>query len=278
MGVKNKLSAEDKKNKRLAKWLMSLNRDQRMLLTEYCVAQSESDLQAYFNAYERVLRPALYKIFGDELEGEKAYSSIVYMIGLDAISMRNFKNGSVGYMKYIDEIKPNVTSEYTMRKANGEKEKDIIEAIWAKYPKVSKSAIRNIISEFKRDSKKINAADDVSVNDAVNYIFNEDNAETSKEKEVQKVEKEEVQETEESKVEEKPKFRVLSKKIIVDVEGEFATYHVENGVISINTNGNGTAYSSEEEVKHAFSEKLESYAKQLDREQSEMLEVMNMYK
>ena len=66
MGVKNKLSAEDKKNKRLAKWLRSLDKDQRMLLTEYCIEQSQSDLQAYFNTYERVLRPALYKIFNDE--------------------------------------------------------------------------------------------------------------------------------------------------------------------------------------------------------------------
>ena len=72
LGAKNKLSLEDKKNKRLKKWLMTLNKEQKELLTEYCNENSQRDLDIYFHAYERVLRPNLYILADkDVIETEK---------------------------------------------------------------------------------------------------------------------------------------------------------------------------------------------------------------
>lgn len=100
MGSKNKLTAEEKKNRRLMKWLMSLNKEQKELLTEYCNEQSKNDIVAHFYAYERVLRPALYSLVNDNiLETEKIIAEIVRQVGIEGLNLHNFKNGSVEYMK-----------------------------------------------------------------------------------------------------------------------------------------------------------------------------------
>lgn len=279
--VKAVTDYDGKKNRRLGRWLTSLSKDQRQLLTEYNLMQSEADLVLQFQAYERVLRPALYTLAdNDVIEAEKILAEIIRQVGVEGVTLNNFRKRE-DYMKMIDEVKNNVVSEYIMRKANNEREKDIIESIWAKHPKLSRNAVKNIILEYKRDEKKkelnINSPDD-----AVKYIF--DDSEVIEKPEVADVVEAEfqdpklVEKVEEVKSEEKPKFKVLKKKVIVDVEGAHGIYHIENGIISCIGDGSDTAYSSEEAVKHAFSEKLEIYAKQLDREQAEMIEVMNMYK
>ncbi|MEX0049386.1 hypothetical protein AB2T85_01965 [Clostridium butyricum] len=280
--IKPVVNYEGKKNRRLGKWIATLSKDQRQLLTEYCVIQTESDLILQFQAYERVLRPALYTLAdNDVIEAEKILAEIIRQVGIEGVTLNNFRRRE-DYMKVIDEVKDNVVSEYVMRKANNEKEKDIIESIWAKYPKLSRNAVKNIILEHKRDEKK-NELNINSSDDAVKYIFEEDEVvEKPEVTGVVEAESEDPDKAEEKieeiKSEENSKFKVLNKRLIVDVEGAHGIYHIENGIISCIGDGSDTAYSSEEAVKHAFSEKLEIYAKQLDREQSEMIEVMNMYK
>lgn len=280
--IKPVMDYEGKKNRRLGKWLATLSKDQRQLLTEYCVIQTESDLILQFQAYERVLRPALYTLAdNDVIEAEKILAEIIRQVGIEGVTLNNFRRRE-DYMKVIDEVKDNVVSEYVMRKANNEKEKDIIESIWAKHPTLSRNAVKNIILEYKRDGKK-NELNINSSDDAVKYIFEEDEVvEKPEVTGVVEAESEDPDKAEEKieeiKSEENSKFKVLNKRLIVDVEGAHGIYHIENGIISCIDDGSDTAYSSEEAVKHAFSEKLEIYAKQLDREQAEMIEVMNMYK
>ena len=277
--VKPVLNSEGKKNRRLGKWLASLNKEQRELLSEYCLNQSQSDLALQFKAYEMVLRPALYTLAdNDVIEAEKILIKIIGQVGIEGVTLHNFKRGEY-YMKYIEEIKENIISEYTMRKAKDEKEKEIIESIWSKYPKVSRNAVKNVILEHKRNLKKKELGIN-DVEDAVNYIFDDKQEVKEEPKELIKNEDIKKDTVEEIKSKEKPKFKVLKKQVIVDVEGEHATYHVEDGALSFYANRD-LVFSSEEDIEKYRKKQKEYYERCLrdaDRISDEMLEVMNMYK
>lgn len=254
MGAKNKLTAEEKKNKRLMKWLMSLNREQKQLLTEYCNEQSKSDIVAHFYAYERVLRPALYTLTdNDILEAEKILAEIVRQVGIEGLNLHNFKNGSVEYMKKIDEVKQDIINKYNLLKTKGKNEKDILSDLKVDYPTLTVNSIKNIILEYKRDKAKEEIAKG-NTEAAVDYIFSE---------------KEDVKE--EPK---KEKFKVLKKTVIIDVAGEFGEYHIENGAVS----SKGMVMKNSDEVKKVFDDKKKRSIDLIDREANEVLELMEIYK
>lgn len=257
MGAKNKLTAEEKKNKRLMKWLMSLNREQKQLLTEYCNEQSKSDIVAHFYAYERVLRPALYTLTdNDILEAEKILAEIVRQVGIEGLNLHNFKNGSVEYMKKIDEAKKDIINKYNLLKTKGKNEKDVLADLKVDYPTLTVNSIKNIILEYKRDKAKEEMAKG-NTEAAVDYIFSE---------------KEETKKTlEEPK---KEKFKVLKKTVIVDVSGEFGEYHIENGTVS----SKGMVMKNSDEVKKVFDDKKKRSIDLIDREANEVLELMELYK
>lgn len=257
MGAKNKLTAEEKKNKRLMKWLMSLNREQKQLLTEYCNEQSKSDIVAHFYAYERVLRPALYSLANNDIiEAEKILAEIVRQVGIEGLNLHNFKNGSVEYMKKIDEVKQDIINKYNLLKTKGKNEKDVLADLKVDYPTLTVNSIKNIILEYKRDKAKEEIANG-NTEAAVDYIFSE--KEESKET------------TEEPK---KEKFKVLKKTVIVDVAGEFGEYHIENGAVS----SKGMVMKNSDEVKKVFDDKKKRSIDLIDREANEVLELMEMYK
>ncbi|MFR1378861.1 MAG: hypothetical protein ACLSTJ_07875 [Clostridium neonatale] len=257
MGAKNKLTAEEKKNKRLMKWLMSLNREQKQLLTEYCNEQSKSDIVAHFYAYERVLRPALYALANNDIiETEKILAEIVRQVGIEGLNLHNFKNGSVEYMKKIDEVKQDIINKYNLLKTKGKNEKDVLADLKVDYPTLTVNSIKNIILEYKRDKAKEEIANG-NTEAAVDYIFSE--KEESKET------------TEEPK---KEKFKVLKKTVIVDVAGEFGEYHIENGAVS----SKGMVMKNSDEVKKVFDDKKKRSIDLIDREANEVLELMEMYK
>lgn len=254
MGAKNKLTTEEKKNKRLMKWLMSLNREQKQLLTEYCNEQSKSDIVAHFYAYERVLRPALYTLAdNDILEAEKILAEIVRQVGIEGLNLHNFKNGSVEYMKKIDEAKKDIVNKYNLLKTKDKNEKDILSDLKVDYPTLTVNSIKNIILEYKRDKAKEEIAKG-NTEAAVDYIFSE---------------KEDVKE--EPK---KEKFKVLKKTVIIDVAGEFGEYHIENGAVS----SKGMTMKNSDEVKKVFDDKKKRSIDLIDREANEVLELMEMYK
>lgn len=261
MGVKNRLTVEEKKNKRLMKWLMTLSKEQRQLLSEYCNEQSKNDLVGHFYAYERVLRPALYTLADSNvIEAEKILAEIVRQVGLEGLNLSNFKNGSVEYMKKLDEAKQDIINKYNLLKTKGKNEKDILVDLKVDYPTFTPNSIKNIILEYKRDKAKEEiAAGDTDI--AVNYILEE---------------KEEFKE--ESKlIEEEPKtekFKILKKTVIVDVAGEFGEYHIENGAIS----AKGIVMKNTDEVKKVFEDKKKNILSQIDKEENEVLELMEIYK
>lgn len=254
MGAKNRLTADEKKNKRLMRWLMSLTKEQKELLTEYCNEQSKNDLIGHFYAYERVLRPALYTLAdSDVIEAEKILSEIIKQVGLEGLNLNNFKNGSVEYMKKIEEASQDIINKYNLLKTKGKNEKDILADLKVDYPTFTPNSIKNVILEYKRDKATENTKA------AVDYILGEE------------VKEEPKVSIEEPKAE---KFKILKKTVLVDVAGEFGEYHIENGVI----NAKGTIMKNEDEIKKVFDDKKKNALAQIDKEENEVLELMKIYK
>lgn len=256
MGAKNRLTADEKKNKRLMRWLMSLTKEQKELLTEYCNEQSKNDLIGHFYAYERVLRPALYTLAdSDVIEAEKILAEIIMQVGLEGLNLNNFKNGSVEYMKKIEEASQDIINKYNLLKTKGKSEKDILADLKVDYPTFTPNSIKNVILEYKRDKAKLEIATG-NTEVAVDYILEEEEPKAI---------------IEEPKAE---KFKVLKKTVLVDVAGEFGEYHIENGVI----NAKGILMKNEDEVKKVFDDKKKNVLSQIDKEENEVLELMKIYK
>ena len=145
---------EERKNTKLAKWLLKLNSDQRQLLTKYCIESTKSDILAFGQAYERVLRVNFQEMFEDELEVEKLLEKIVDEVEQEGLAIRKFENGSVEYMANIKKEKDNIISKYIEAIKKGFNDKEAYEELKAAYPMFTASAIKNVIAEYKRDKKK----------------------------------------------------------------------------------------------------------------------------
>ena len=145
---------EERKNTKLAKWLLKLNSDQRQLLTEYCIESTKSDILAFGQAYERVLRVNFQEMFEDELEAEKLLEKIVDEVEQEGLAIRKFENGSVEYMANIKKEKDNIISKYIEAIKKGFNDKEAYEELKTAYPMFTASALKNVIAEYKRDKKK----------------------------------------------------------------------------------------------------------------------------
>ena len=145
---------EERKNTKLAKWLLKLNSDQRQLLTKYCIESTKSDILAFGQAYERVLRVNFQEMFEDELEAEKLLEKISDEVEQEGLAIRKFENGSVEYMANIKKEKDNIISKYIEAIKKGFNDKEAYEELKAAYPMFTASALKNVIAEYKRDKKK----------------------------------------------------------------------------------------------------------------------------
>lgn len=233
---------EDRTNNKLIKWLKGLSTDQRNLLAEYCMEQSKSDLMGYFNAYERVIRPVLFDVIQDINETEKILQRIVDEVGEEGINLHRFENGSVEYMKKIEDSREEIIKNYIEMSNAGVAEKDIQNGLKTLYPKLTPNAIKNIVLEYKRDLKKIQILETGSTDEAVKYIFEKEPKETPNKAHIEEIkvsdviipEKGNAKVTSQSDMqnkEAKNMFEVLEQKITL--KGKYGTYKKDNsGVLA----------------------------------------------
>lgn len=176
-------------------WISSLSPSKTVLLNEYAKELSKRDIEVLSNAYERVLRIKLNMMLGDELEAEKVLAEIVEGITEEGkMIQQNLKEGRV----YDMEIKKNtdtIIAEYLKAKGKGTSEKVIIEDLSFNYHTLTKTAIKNIITEYKRDNN------DKELDAAIEDIFpKEEEKEEKIEKEIEKKAEKEVPKTMEKKI------------------------------------------------------------------------------
>ena len=155
---------EERKNTKLAKWLLKLNSDQRQLLTEYCIESTKSDILAFGQAFERVLRVNFQEMFEDEQEAEKLLEKISDEVEQEGLAIRKFKNGSVEYMANIKKEKGNIIEIYSGLISNGISDKEAFAELKAAYPMFTASALKNVIAEYKRDKKQEEQETSIDIN------------------------------------------------------------------------------------------------------------------
>lgn len=283
---------EERKNKKLFKWLMSLNREQKMLLTEYCTEATKSDILAFGQAFERVLRVNFQEMFEDELEAEKLLEKIVDEVEQEGETIRKFENGSVEYMANIKKEKDNIIEIYTGLISNGKSEKEAHAELKAAYPMFTASAIKNVIAEYKRDKKKAAAnkshnelEEEIELNpnmdteEIAKVIVNcggipeSENKADTEENEVKGkiIRQEEKESTEEAidKQNEEIKSSLVEVTQVREFVGKFGSYQKLQGGVVKSGNLEFSNANDIEECKKQIDEELEAERKEFEKKQAE---------
>lgn len=283
---------EERKNKKLFKWLMSLNREQKMLLTEYCTEATKSDILAFGQAFERVLRVNFQEMFEDELEAEKLLEKIVDEVEQEGETIRKFENGSVEYMANIKKEKDNIIEIYTGLISNGISEKEAHAELKAAYPMFTASAIKNVIAEYKRDKKKAAAnkshnelEEEIELNpnmdteEIAKVIVNcggipeSENKADTEENEVKGkiIRQEEKESTEEAidKQNEEIKSSLVEVTQVREFVGKFGSYQKLQGGVVKSGNLEFSNANDIEECKKQIDEELEAERKEFEKKQAE---------
>lgn len=283
---------EERKNKKLFKWLMSLNREQKMLLTEYCTEATKSDILAFGQAFERVLRVNFQEMFEDELEAEKLLEKIVDEVEQEGETIRKFENGSVEYMANIKKEKDNIIEIYTGLISNGISEKEAHAELKAAYPMFTASAIKNVIAEYKRDKKKAAAnkshnelEEEIELNpnmdteEIAKVIVNcggipeSENKAHTEENEVKGkiIRQEEKESTEEAidKQNEEIKSSLVEVTQVREFVGKFGSYQKLQGGVVKSGNLEFSNANDIEECKKQIDEELEAERKEFEKKQAE---------
>lgn len=283
---------EERKNKKLFKWLMSLNREQKMLLTEYCTEATKSDILAFGQAFERVLRVNFQEMFEDELEAEKLLEKIVDEVEQEGETIRKFENGSVEYMANIEKEKDNIIEIYTGLISNGISEKEAHAELKAAYPMFTASAIKNVIAEYKRDKKKAAAnkshnelEEEIELNpnmdteEIAKVIVNcggipeSENKADTEENEVKGkiIRQEEKESTEEAidKQNEEIKSSLVEVTQVREFVGKFGSYQKLQGGVVKSGNLEFSNANDIEECKKQIDEELEAERKEFEKKQAE---------
>ena len=283
---------EERKNKKLFKWLMSLNREQKMLLTEYCTEATKSDILAFGQAFERVLRVNFQEMFEDELEAEKLLEKIVDEVEQEGETIRKFENGSVEYMANIKKEKDNIIEIYTGLISNGISENEAHAELKATYPMFTASAIKNVIAEYKRDKKKAAAnkshnelEEEIELNpnmdteEIAKVIVNcggipeSENKADTEENEVKGkiIRQEEKESTEEAidKQNEEIKSSLVEVTQVREFVGKFGSYQKLQGGVVKSGNLEFSNANDIEECKKQIDEELEAERKEFEKKQAE---------
>lgn len=217
-------------------------------------------------AVTNVFRPYVYE---NSVEEEEKLKELFDLIIEEARCARKLLEEGKTYVDYIEDSKDIVFEEYMKNKENGISEKENIEELTMKFPKLTKSSIKSIICYKKNELKKEKANREAE--EFKEYIIKELNLEKPKE---------EIKEDPKEKVDEesnKNRFKILKEVVIRDIAGEFGTYHIENGKISID----GNIFTTEEGIKEHYSKEkeiLEEQIKRLDMKQQETIDALNFGK
>lgn len=177
----------------------------------------------------------------------------------DTKKVKELKNeGNGDWMKTADKQVDQVCESALKLINKGKKQKEAIQILAAEFPMLSKSMITNA---YKKVQEKLKEAE---LEEAATYILGDE------EKEVKQKEDNITPENKVSDKKESSKLKILKKKVILDVEGEFGTYSLEDEIVTVNN----IKFKSPEEVEEVFKKQIE----QLKKEKEEILSVYELAK
>ena len=173
---------ERRKKEKLDEWIKSLPSDKIRTIEQYSKELSRTDIEVYSYAYERVLRVKFFEMLGSELEAEKLLEEVIEGVVAEGIKIQELlKEGEI-YDMTIKKNTEEIIKVYEEMKTKNIKEKDIVKDLGVKYPKMTITAIKNIIVEYKRDKK--GKEEVVDVKNGLEYIFGKEPEEENIEEEI----------------------------------------------------------------------------------------------
>lgn len=225
----------------MAKWVMGLSETESLYIQTLVMEQSRMDIRNLDRAYERVLDVYLdeHNLPYEDLE------DIRDKIRIEGELTRNYFEKGENYVMKIESLKPQIIKTYEDMKAEGKKEKEIINELIVKFSQISTNAVKRVVNEYKRSKRS-----ETIIEEGLAAIFPEASEEEVKEV-IKKEEPKKVATVKEDVELNKNEivFEELSKKIIADVKGSCGTYHIENGEAVID----GFKFMADEDVDEEIS-------------------------
>ena len=157
---------ERRKEQKLEEWVKSLPTDKLRIIEKVALNMSRMDIEAYLYAYERVLRVKFYEMLGNSIEAEGLLKEVLEGVETEGRKIKELLNEGEIYKMEIKDKTKEIIAKYLEEKSRGIKENAIIKDLVFMYPKMTKTAIKNIIVEYKRDNEE-----DEKVDAALEEIF-----------------------------------------------------------------------------------------------------------
>ncbi len=115
---------------------------------------SRMDIEAYLYAYERVLRVKFYEMLDNSIEAEGLVKEVLEGVETEGRKIKELLNEGEIYKMEIKDKTKEIIEKYLEEKSRGIKENAIIKDLVFMFPKMTKTAIKNIIVEYKRDNEE----------------------------------------------------------------------------------------------------------------------------
>lgn len=300
---KEKKKDNNKKVEAMA-WFRSLPPAKQTLIDSLVKIEASKETDNIYQAIDRCFSAAIFQEF-DFLEYEEVTRAIDLSAELmidDAHKIKDLKEKFGGSydmaIKKINEMGPKVEARIRELIKEGYNQKSTIKTISEEFKDLSTAMITNSYKKTKalvreeEKLKKVAEREDVSdkrkditeevdkeIEDALEYIFEEDTKETknkahTEEKEVGQVNTSKIDEKittkENNKDKKASKLKVIkevTKVISRDVEGQYGIYHIEGNVVNVNDE---YAFSNASEVKNWASETRKELAEKLEKIKTEI--------
>lgn len=145
---------ERRKEQKLEEWVKSLPTDKLRIIERVALNMSRMDIEAYLYAYERVLRVKFYEMLGNSMEAEGLVKEVLEGVETEGRKIKELLNEGEIYKMEIKDKTKEIIEKYLEEKSRGIKENAIIKDLVFMFPKMTKTAIKNIIVEYKRDNEE----------------------------------------------------------------------------------------------------------------------------
>lgn len=166
------------------------------------------------------------------------------------------KEGDGDWMKAAEKYVEDIQKRSAELIRQGVKQKNAIEILTNEFPKLSKSMVTNSYKKSKEimlESKKLKEEieEDLDALELYHAIWGKEEIEN---KEVEEMKKENI---EIDKAPEGANLKILSKSLIMDIQGEYGTYHIENSKVQLEE----TEFNSKEDVEETYRKHIEYLTK-----------------
>ena len=237
------------------KWIDHLEPKHQKIIKLIIEYSSNADLYTYSRTIETVLRNWLYE---HNFDVEKELNNINDLLKIEDKYIKKYdeENKEGSYFMNLDKDRENIINDYKKMKEENMKENQILDNLCIKYFKISKTSIKGVITDFKKNNKNVqkDVQAEPDLEAITDYIF-EDGENPLKEKTVKA-----------NNTTPKNKNTKLKVKSIVVEDEEGREYIKENGVVTVGKE----KFNNVDELEKYKSNELSEYKKEYEEKIAEI--------